>query len=182
MQWSFNPNTKPTDSSSAWATKVPSSRFQSNSIQLPWRCWYWTSKTMDANPVFSERFKAERERGRLWNKWICCFSISVDLITFWVLGKSFVNLWLNIPFHKMFEARRLQADNCSFGASLCTLHIIVDTGVFLSSSGKRPKVTLQPLILVWVFCVKSGYRCLRCLAGYGVKPKALCFLVVLFFP
>lgn len=123
----------------------------------------------------------ERERGRLWNKPICFFSISVDQITFWMFGKSFVNLWLNIPFHEKFEARRLQADNCSFGAPLCILQIIVDTGVFLSSTGEMPKVTLQSLILVWIFCCKSCYRCLRCLAGYGVKPKALYFLVALFF-
>lgn len=183
LQWNFNPNTKPTDSSSAWATKLPSSRFQSNSIQLPGHFWYWTSEARDASPVFSEHFKAERERerGRLWNKPICFFSVSVDQITFWMFGKSFVNLWLNIPFHEKFEARRLQADNCSFGAPLCILQIIVNTGVFLSSSGEMPKVTLQSLILVWIFCCKSCYRCLRCLAGYAVKLKALYFLVALLF-
>lgn len=69
----------------------------------------------------------KREGGRLWNKRMCFFSISVDLITFWIFGKSFVILWLNILFHKKFEASRLQVDNCSLGASLCILHIIVDT-------------------------------------------------------
>lgn len=103
---------------------------------------------MNANPVFSECFKAEREGERFWNKWICFFSISVDLVTFWMFGKSFVNLWLNIPFRKKFEARGLCADDGGFGAPLCTLHIIVDTGVFLCSTGKMLKVTLQSLILV----------------------------------
>lgn len=122
-----------------------------------------------------------RETGRLWNKQMCSFSISVDLITFWMSGKSFANLWMNITFHKTFEERRLLLDSCSFGVSLCILNIIVDTGVFLNSSNKMPKLTLQSLKLVWVFCCKSCYRCLKCLAGNGVKLKTLCYLVALFF-
>lgn len=64
-----------------------------------------------------------------------------------MFGKRIVNLWLDIPFYKKFEARRFQAGNCSFGAFFYTLHIIVDTGVFLSSSGQTAMVTLQPLVL-----------------------------------
>lgn len=92
--------------------------------------------------------KAEKGRGRLWSKGVCFFSTSVDLVTFWMFGKSFVNLRLSIPFHTKFEAGRLQADSCRFGASLCILHIVVDRGAFLSSSGTMPQVTLQSLVLV----------------------------------
>lgn len=64
-----------------------------------------------------------------------------------MFGKKAVKLWLDIPFYEKFEARRFQAGNCSFGGFFYTLHIIVDTGVFLSSRGKPPMVTLQPLVL-----------------------------------
>lgn len=156
-----------------------SSSFQRPSVQLPWHFWYQPNKPRDASPVFSERLKAERGEDCGINR--CAPFPFLFPFPFWMFGKSFANLWMNITFHKTFEARRLPLDSCSFGASLCILHIIVDTGVFLNSSSKMPKLTLQSLKWVRVFCCKSCYRCLKCLAGNRVKPKTSRYLVALFF-
>ena len=108
----------------------------------------------------------------MWNKRICFFTISVDLITFWMFGESFVNSRLNIP---------LQVVNCRFGASSCVLRVVVDTGVLLSNRGEMPKAALQSLMSAGAFCCQSCCRCLRGLAGHAVKPKVLYFLAELFF-